>query len=129
MNKNIVILIGRLGKNPEMSYTAKGTAVTKFSVATNSKFGDVEKTAWHNIVTFGKLAELCNQYLVSGQEAAIEGRIDYSSWDKDDGTKGYKTEIVADKVDFGSKPNGAVKQAARSTESEEISVIDDEIPF
>jgi single-strand DNA-binding protein len=127
MNLNKVTLIGRLTKEPEMKFTASGKEVTKFTVATNHKSGEKEYSTFHNIVTWGTLAENCKKYLVKGQEVYVEGRIDYRTRDKDDGTKGYITEIVANDVKFGAKPNGSKPSA--STEAEEAPVVEDDIPF
>jgi single-strand DNA-binding protein len=98
---NKVILIGRLGKDPEIRSTPSGTTVTKFSLATDEKFTDragekQDRTEWHNIVTFGKLAEICGQYLKKGKLVYIDGSIHYDSWDdKETGQKKYRTEITA----------------------------------
>ena len=98
---NKVILVGKLGADPEMRYTAGGTAVCKFSLATNRRFTGKDgqkqdKTEWHRIVAWAKLAEICGQYLAKGKEVYIEGRIQTRSWDdKTSGQKKYMTEIVA----------------------------------
>ncbi|MGA2355785.1 MAG: single-stranded DNA-binding protein [Terriglobales bacterium] len=98
---NKVILIGNLGKDPEMKYTQGGMPVAKFSIATNERFKDKEgnwqdRTEWHNIVAFQKLAEIIGQYLKKGGKCYIEGSLRTGSWDdKETGKKMYKTEIVA----------------------------------
>lgn len=97
---NKVILVGRLGKDPEVKYTPDGTMVTNFALATSEQWKDkngekVEKTEWHKIVTFKKLAEICGKYLVKGNLVYIEGRIQTRSWDDKDGVKRYTTEIIA----------------------------------
>ncbi len=97
---NKVILIGRLGANPEIKYTADGTMITNFRMATDevrrTKDGErTQKTEWHRIVTFGKLAEICGNYLTKGKLVFIEGRIQTSSWDDKEGVKRYTTEIIA----------------------------------
>jgi single-strand DNA-binding protein len=102
---NKVILIGRLGRDPELKYTSAGLAIASFSLATTerlpSKDGNKqERTEWHNIVVFNKQAETVNQYLKKGRQAYIEGRIQTRSWDDKDGNKKYKTEIVANTVQF-----------------------------
>lgn len=100
---NKVILIGCLGKDPELKYTQNGVAVATFSVATSSGGGkDKEQvTEWHSVVVFEKLAENCSQYLQKGRQVYVEGRIQTRSWeDKDGGGKRYKTEIVASVVNF-----------------------------
>jgi single-strand DNA-binding protein len=102
---NKVILIGNLGKDPELRYTPGGQAVATFSLATTERWNDrngqrQDKTEWHNVVVWGKLAELVNQYLKKGRSAYIEGRITTRSWDDKDGNKRYKTEVVANQVQF-----------------------------
>src|SRR5208283_4593380 len=99
---NRVQLIGNLGKDPELSYTASGVAVAKFSIATGERWKDQEgnvqeRTEWHNIVVWRKLAEICGQYLKKGSKVYIEGRLQTRSWDdKNTGLKRYTTEIVGD---------------------------------
>ena len=99
---NKVILIGNLGKDPELSYTASGVAVAKFSIATNERWKDQEgnaqeRTEWHNIVAWRKLAEICGQYLKKGSKVYLEGKLQTRSWDdKSTGAKRYTTEIIAD---------------------------------
>jgi len=98
---NKVILVGRLGKDPEVRSTPSGTSVAKFSLATDERFTDKngekqERTEWHNIVAWGKLGEICGQYLKKGKLVYIEGSIRTDSWDdKESGQKKYRTEIVA----------------------------------
>jgi single-strand DNA-binding protein len=98
---NKVILVGRLGKDPEIRSTPQGNTVAKFTVATDEKFTDragekQERTEWHNIVAWGKLGEICGQYLKKGKLVYIEGSIRTDSWDdKESGQKKYRTEIVA----------------------------------
>ncbi len=97
---NKAILIGRLGKDPEVRYTPDGTMVTNFNLATDEQWKDkngekVQKTEWHRIVTFGKLAEICGNYLVKGKLIFVEGRIQTRSWEDKDGVKRFTTEIVA----------------------------------
>ena len=97
---NKVILIGRLGADPEVRYTPDGTMVVNFRIATDEirkdKNGErLQKTEWHRIVTFGKLAEICGNYLAKGKLVFIEGRLQTSTWDDKDGNKRSMTEIVA----------------------------------
>ncbi len=98
---NKVILVGRLGKDPEIRSTPQGNSVARFTVATDEKFTDragekQERTEWHNITAWGKLAEICGQYLKKGKLVYIEGSIRTDSWDdKESGQKKYRTEIVA----------------------------------
>ena len=99
MSVNKVILLGRLGQDPELKYTPGGSAVCNFSIATTEAWTDKqgqkqEKTEWHRVVVWGKLAELCNQYLAKGRQAFLEGRLQTRSWDDKDGHKRYTTEIL-----------------------------------
>lgn len=96
---NKALLIGLLGKNPELRYTASGQAVASFSLATTETFKDKagtkqQKTTWHNIVIWGKLAEICNQYLKKGSKIYVEGKIENRSYEDRDGNKKYVSEIV-----------------------------------
>jgi single-strand DNA-binding protein len=98
---NQVILIGRLVKDPEIRYIpGSQTAVANFSIAVDRPFSKEKKTDFFNIVVFGKPAENCGSYLVKGRLAGIQGRIQNESYEKKDGTKGYKTDIVAERVEF-----------------------------
>ena len=106
---NRVILVGHLGQDPEMRYTSSGTPVTNFSVATNERWNNQngerqERTEWHKIVTWSKLAEISNQYLTKGQLVFIEGRIQTREWDDRDGNKRRTTEIIAS--DMRMVPDG-----------------------
>lgn len=98
---NKVILVGRLGRDPEVRSTPSGTTVARFSIATDERFTDKsgerqERTEWHNVVAFNKLADICGQYLRKGKLVFIEGSIKTDSWDdKETGVKKYKTEIIA----------------------------------
>src|SRR3989338_8666711 len=105
MSVNKVILIGRLGSNPEIRYTPSGAAVGNFNIATSENWNDKtgqkqERTEWHRIVVWSKLAELCNQYLTKGRQVYIEGRLQTRQWDDKDGNKRYTTEVVANTVQF-----------------------------
>ena len=117
MSVNKVILVGRLGQNPEVRYTPAGAAVANFSVATNESWTDKngqkqEKTEWHRIVVWGKLAELCNQYLIKGRQVYLEGRLQTRQWqDKDNQTK-YTTEINAQTIQFLGGNAGAGAERA-----------------
>ena len=101
---NKVILVGRLGKDPEIRSTSGGTTVVRFSIATDDRYTDKsgekqERTEWHNIVAFNKLAEICGQYLRKGKLIYLEGSIRTDSWeDKESGQKKYKTEIIANQM-------------------------------
>jgi single-strand DNA-binding protein len=100
---NKAILIGNLGRDPEVRYTADGRAVANFSIATSEKWKDkntgemVERTEWHNIVAWGKLGEICGEYLSKGRQVYIEGRLQTRSWEKDGVTR-YTTEVIASEM-------------------------------
>ena len=103
MSVNKVILVGNLGKDPELRYTPSGTAVATFSIATSERYKDregqqQEKTEWHNIVAWRQLAEICGKYLHKGKQVYIEGKIQTRSYEDRDGNKKYMTEIVADQM-------------------------------
>lgn len=113
MYLNKAIVIGNLTRDPEMRALPSGQKVTSFSVATNRVWKDKdgkkqEGTEYHNIVVFGKQAETCAQYLKKGQNVLVEGRMQTRSWDAQDGSKKYRMEIVAEKVQFGPKSAGSV---------------------
>ncbi len=102
---NKVMLIGRLGQDPEVRYTTSGGAVANFSLATSENWTDKngqkqERTEWHKVVVWGKVAELCGQYLSKGRQAFIEGRLQTREWMDKEGQKRYTTEIVAQTVQF-----------------------------
>jgi len=105
MSVNKVIILGRLGQDPELRYTPSGAGVCNFSVATSENWTDrggqkQEKTEWHRIVVWGKLGEVCNQYLRKGRQAYIEGKLQTRSWEDQSGQKKYMTEINATTVQF-----------------------------
>lgn len=113
MNLNKVFLIGNLTRNPELRALPSGASVASFGLATNRVWKNQqgerqEEAQFHNIVVFGRQAEIVNQYLTKGGLAMIEGRIQTRSWDGKDGTKQYRTEIVAERIQFG--PRNAAKQ-------------------
>lgn len=137
---NRVILIGRLGRDPELRYTSSGTPVANFSLATDESWTDSNgqrqsRTEWHNIVAWSKLGEICNQYLRKGKLVFIEGRIQTREWDDRDGNKRRTTEIVASEMRMlGSRDeeNGRTesKPSAESDNSTmEVGITDDDIPF
>jgi single-strand DNA-binding protein len=97
---NKVILIGNLGKNPEVRYSPAGAAIASFSLATNEMWNNKDgqrevRTEWHRVIAFGKLAEICGQYLTKGKQVYVEGRLQTRSWEDRDGNKRSATEIVA----------------------------------
>ena len=100
---NKVIVVGHVGKDPEMRFTTNGKPVTNFSVATSEKVGESEHTEWFKIVVWGKQAETTNQYLTKGSLVMVEGRLRTSSWEDTEGNRKYKTEIIANRVLFLDK--------------------------
>ncbi len=132
---NKAILIGNLGSDPEMRYTASGMAVVKFRIATSERYTDKqgnrqERTDWHRVTAWGKLAEICNQYLSKGKQVYIEGRIRNDTWEKD-GVKQYSYEIVADTMQMLGQASG--RNQEREPEPPfgppEGGVPEDDIPF
>lgn len=134
---NKVMLVGRLGRDPEMRYTSSGTPVTHFSLATDESWTDQNgqrqtRTEWHNIVAWSKLAEICNQYLSKGRLVFIEGRIQTREWDDRDGNKRRTTEIVASDMRMlgpRSEASSPAGEAREGTEALEVGITDDDIPF
>src|ERR1051326_8193501 len=124
MSVNKVILVGRLGQNPEVRYTPSGAAVANFSVATNESWTDKsgqkqERTEWHRVVVWGKLAELCGKYLSKGRQCYIEGRLQTRQWEDQQGQKRYTTEIVANTVQFlGGGAEGRASGAGAGTQND-----------
>lgn len=116
MSVNKVILVGRLGQNPEVRYTPSGAAVANFSVATNESWTDKsgqkqERTEWHRVVVWGKLAELCAQYLAKGRQCYVEGRLQTRQWQDKDGQTKYTTEVQAQTVQFLGATAGAGRES------------------
>ncbi len=140
---NKVMLIGNLGKDPELRYTSSGVAVATFSIATSESWKDQdgntqEKTEWHNIVAWRKLAEICGEWLKKGKRVYIEGRIQTRSYDdKNTGQKRYITEIVADNMIMldgggGARTTAATEPGAGSQATSEPSppvAPHDDLPF
>ena len=114
---NKVILIGNLGKDPEVRYTGSGAAVANFTIATNESWTDKsgakqDRTEWHRIVVWGKPAEHCGEYLSKGRTVYVEGRLQTREWTDKEGKKNYTTEVVAQTVQFlGGKGEGAGPRA------------------
>lgn len=145
MSVNKVILVGNLGKDPELRYTPSGTAVCTFSLATTERFKNKqgeqqEKTEWHNIVVWAGLAEICGKYLTKGKQVYIEGRIQNRSYDDRDGNKRYITEIVANEMQMLSRagdqqggggsgrPTSQADDFSQAPEEPQFNP-DDDIPF
>ena len=142
MSVNKVILVGRLGQDPELKYTPSGTAFCNFSLATNDYWMDKatgtkqEKTEWHRVVVWGKTAERANQYLKKGREVYIEGKLQTRSWEQE-GTKKYITEVVALGLTFlgGNASLSDDKDTVAATDTKEYAMpsetafVPDDVPF
>ena len=138
---NKAILIGNLGRDPEMRYTQSGTAVANFTLATTDSWtgkdgNKEERTEWHNIVAWARLAEICSQYLTKGRQVYIEGRIQTRKWEDKDGNTRYTTEIVAQNMQMlGSRGEGGGDFAGGgggggpAPGPDDAGVTDDDIPF
>ena len=135
---NKVIIVGRLGKDPEVRYTPSGAAVANFTVATSEEWKDrdtgekQERTEWHRIVAWRRLGEICGEYLHKGKEVYIEGRLQTRSWEDRDGNTRYTTEIVAQNMQMLGSPGKQGKadtSEERFPSEEPVSVPDDDIPF
>jgi single-strand DNA-binding protein len=138
---NKVLLIGRLGADPEVRYAPSGSAVANFNLATNRSYKDKEggvqeQTDWHKIVAWSRLAEFSKQYLHKGMRVYVEGRLQYREWQDQNGVKRYGTDIVANDIQMleslGSRPDTGVAEdleedlkLPENTEAEE----DDSVPF
>ncbi len=112
--RNSVKLIGRLGMDPEVKLLDKGNKVATFSLATSDSYttkegSKQEQTQWHSIVVWGKLAVICEKYLKKGKEIAIDGRLAYRTWEDKNGTRHYKSEIIASDILFVGS-NGEIKK-------------------
>lgn len=133
---NKVILVGNLGKDPELRYTSSGVAVATFSIATNESWKDVdgnmqERTQWHNIVAWRKLAEICGEYLKKGGKIYAEGRLQHRNYDDKNGVKRYVSEIVLDEmVMLDSKGAGGASSGGSQPQQEEPAADKpDDLPF
>ena len=142
---NKVILVGHVGRDPELRYTASGTAVANFSLATNRRRKDRdgewhEETEWHRIVAWSRTAEVVNQYASKGRQLYIEGRLQTRDWEDRDGNKRYTTEVVAEIVkllgsrhgesDFDASGDpGEPSGPSESSAPTDTPVTDDDIPF
>src|SRR5471032_513467 len=152
---NKVIVVGNLGKDPESRFLPDGGAVCNFSVATTDKWKDKsgeqqERTEWHRISTFNKLAEICGEYLKKGSQVYVEGRLQTRKWQDKEGVDKYTTEIVADRMQMlgsrqgmgggadreapgpereGAAAKGAAKPAAAKAAGGKFDDFEDDIPF
>ena len=141
MSVNKVILVGNLGKDPEVRFTNSGSAVARLSVATSEVWNDrdgnrQERTEWHNVVVWGKQGEHCGQYLAKGRQVYVEGSIRTRSYDDKSGTKRYVTEVVAQRVQFlGGGGGTRLAQQAEAAPADDAQSgggqppIDDDVPF
>ncbi len=131
---NRIIIIGNLGSEPEMRFTPNGRAVTSFSTATNRKYTTSdgerrEETEWFTVVTWGKLAEQCNQYLSKGRLVYVEGRLRTHTWEGQDGQKRSRNEIVADRVSFLDRQASSQFHEERPADNGAYDIEPDDIPF
>lgn len=136
---NKAILIGRLGADPEVRYTPDGLMITNFNLATDESRKDkngerIQKTEWHRIVTFGKLAEIAGKYLSKGKMVFIEGRIQTRAWEDKDGNKRYTTEIIAANMRMleakgTARPDDAAYESTAPLADGEPSPSEDDVPF
>lgn len=136
---NKVILIGNLGRDPELRYTANGQPVASFTLATTESWtnrnGEREqRTEWHRIVTWGKLAETCSEYMAKGKQVYVEGRLQTREWEDREGNKRYTTEIVANQMQMlgrrgESGPSGPSEPGSEPDGPPPGPSGDDDIPF
>ena len=132
---NKVMIIGHLGRDPEMRYTPSGRPVTTFTAATSRSWNTVDgerhqETEWFNVVAWGNLAEICKQYLTKGQQVYIEGRLQTRRWEDKEGNKHTSVEIVANEMVFlGDRREANNSPQAESEEPESPSTDEDEFPF
>lgn len=135
---NKVILIGNLGRDPELRYTPSGKPVASFTVATTDQWtgkegGKEERTEWHRVVAWGRLGEICGEYLHKGRQVYVEGKLQTRAWEDRDGNKRYTTEVVASTMQMLG-PSGKVKGEASDAPppdaaDEPVTIPDDDIPF
>ncbi|MDH3973784.1 MAG: single-stranded DNA-binding protein [Deltaproteobacteria bacterium] len=135
---NKVILVGNLGRDPEVRYTKSGQAVASFSLATSERWtgkdgNKEEKTEWHRITAWGKLGEICGEYLSKGKQVYIEGRLQTREWEDKDGNKRQTTEIVANNMTMlgqaGGAPQGGTSNSHSASSGGPDDFEDDDIPF
>ncbi|HET7772322.1 MAG TPA: single-stranded DNA-binding protein [Burkholderiaceae bacterium] len=147
---NKVIIVGNLGRDPEVRYTPDGSAITKVSLATTSKYKNkagemVEETEWHRVTFFGRLAEIAGEYLKKGRSVYVEGRLKTSKYTDKDGVEKYSTDIIANEMQMlGSRDSGSseggddgFQQSAKPTQQARpaakkpasLADMDDDIPF
>ncbi|MGH2575361.1 MAG: single-stranded DNA-binding protein [Ignavibacteria bacterium] len=132
---NKVILIGRLGQDPELKYTQSGLAVAKFTLATGQQWKDQDgntqdRTEWHSITAWRRLAEICSEYLKKGSKVYLEGSLSTSSWEDENKKKHYRTEIVLnDMIMLDAKGTGSSSGEAASDNVSTLDSKEDDLPF
>jgi single-strand DNA-binding protein len=131
---NKVMIIGNLGKDPEMRFTPNGSPVTTFSVAVGRTYNTTEgerktETEWFNVVTWNKLAEQCNQFLSKGRLVYAEGRLRTSTWESQDGQKHYRTELIANRITFLDRQAAGALGEERNEDGAAGDIDADDIPF
>lgn len=127
MNFNKAFLIGRVTKDPEILMTPSGNKIAKISLATNEYQGKEkdDKTTFHNLVAWNKTADIVEKYVIKGQEIMIEGHIDNRTYKKKDGSNGYISEVVVERLQLGSKPKSEKQEYQSTTSQEKIATYDD----
>ena len=131
---NKVMIIGNLGSEPEMRFTPSGNPVTSFRVATNRVYNTPEgerkeETEWFTVITWGRLAEQCNQFLGKGRLVYAEGRLRTRTWEGQDGQKHYRTEVIANRVTFLDRQAAAPLPEERVEEASSGELGPEDIPF
>ena len=140
---NKVILVGSLGKDPEIRYTGGGAAVASFSIATNESWKDktsgemVENTEWHNITAFGRLAEICGEYLKKGSQVYVEGKLQTDKWQDKSGADRYTTKVIIREMQMlGGRPDSAgspdgssAPQSSPAQSAPQAAPYSDDIPY
>ena len=138
---NKAIVLGNLGADPDLRHISNGTAVVNFRLATNERWNDKngetqERTEWHRVIAWGKLAEICGQYLKKGASVYIEGKLQTRQWEDQDGVKRYTTEIVAQVMQMLGKPDSSISTVLEDAGSEPLapppaptSEAEDPLPF
>ena len=132
---NRVTLQGRLGATPELSKSASGngTSYVRFSLATNERSKRngtwTTETSWHRIVCFGRMAESLAQYCAKGRELTVDGKLSYSTFTRDDGSTGFSTSIIANRIEYGRKPAASAPAPQDDTVAADVATDDEELAF
>lgn len=129
MDLNKVMILGRLTKTPELRVTPNGQNVASFGIATNrfwtDKNGQKQKSAeFHNVVVWGRLAEIAEKFLLKGSLAFVEGRLQTRNWQDPQGVKHYRTEVIAERLQIGPKSSGQTAQTSQATEEESFEPVE-----